>query len=95
MIVQGLNRQLQELTSLDIRTRIDQSNGSPQPEVALQISPRVTAELSYDLATPSPGESPDTTFLTLDLRLLRNWSLSTTLGNQGSTFIDMFWRYRY
>ncbi len=95
MLAQGLNRELQRLTSLDIRTRVDQSNGNPHPEVAIQISPRVTAELAYDLATPSPGESPDTTFLTLDLRLLRNWSLSTTFGNQGSTFVDMFWRYRY
>jgi translocation and assembly module TamB len=95
VLTMGLNRQLQELTSLDIRTRIDQSGGRAHPEIALQLSPRVTAELAYDLATPSPGESPDTTFLTLDMRLLRNWSLSTTVGNQGSTFIDMFWRYRY
>jgi translocation and assembly module TamB len=95
VLTMGLNRQLQEITSLDIRTRIDQSGGRAHPEIALQLSPRVTAELAYDLATPSPGESPDTTFLTLDMRLLRNWSLSTTVGNQGSTFIDMSWRYRY
>lgn len=94
-LVRGLNRQLRELTALSIQTRLDRSRGSPHPELALQLSPLATAEVTYDLGAPSPGDSPDTTFLTLDLRLQRNWSLSTTVGDQGSTFVDLSWRYRY
>jgi hypothetical protein len=94
-LVRGLDRELEALTSLEVQTRLDSSGRRPHPEVAFQLSPRLTAEVSYDLGAPSPGESPDTTFLTLDLRLRRNWSVSTTVGDQGSTFLDLSWRYRY
>ena len=71
------------------------SEGRPQPEVAVQLTPRLTAELAYRIEAPMPGRAPDRTYLTLDLRLFRNWSLSTTIGDAGSFVIDLLWRYRY
>jgi hypothetical protein len=91
----GLNRALGDITSLDIQTRVDTSSGSPQPEVAIQVTRRLTAELGYSLGTPGPGQAQDRTFLTLDFRVRRNWSLSTTIGDRGSTMWDVLWRYRY
>jgi hypothetical protein len=42
-----------------------------------------------------PGRAPDHTYLTLDLRLFRNASLSTTIGDAGSFVLDLLWRYCY
>lgn len=92
---QGLNKALGDLTSLDVQTRIDTSSGSPQPEVAFQVSRRLTAELGYNVGEPGPGQPRDRTFLTLDFRVKQNWSLSTTVGDRGSTMWDALWRYRY
>jgi translocation and assembly module TamB len=79
----------------DIQTRIGEHQGSPLPEVALQLTPRLSAEVAYALSTPLPGQSPDRTFVTLDLRLFSNLSLSSSVGDQGSTLLDLLWRYRY
>jgi translocation and assembly module TamB len=95
LFARGLNLELRRLTSLDIQTRIGEHEGEPQPEVAVQLTPRVTAELAYRLEAPTPGRAPDRSYLTLDLRLFRNWSLSTTIGDAGSFLLDLLWRYRY
>jgi translocation and assembly module TamB len=95
VVTRGLNQELRKLTSLDIQTRIGEREGEPQPEVAVQISPRLTAELGYTVQAPNPGRSQDRTHVTLDLRLLRNWSLSTTIGDAGSFLLDLLWRHRY
>jgi translocation and assembly module TamB len=91
----GLNRALGDLTSLDVSTRIDTSYGDPRPEVVVQLTRRLSAELSYAVGEPAPGKSPDRTFLTLDLRLGSRWSLATTFGDRGASMLDMLWRYRY
>ena len=95
VVTRGLNQELKKLTSIDIQTRIGEREGEPQPEVAVQISPRLTAELGYTIHAPETGRSLDRTQVTLDLRLLRNWSLSTTIGDAGSVLLDLLWRYRY
>ena len=95
LVTRGLNLELRRLTSLDIRTRIGERQGEPQPEVVVQVTPRLTAELAYRLEAPTPGRTQDRTYLTLDLRLFRNWSLSATLGDAGSFVLDLLWRYRY
>ena len=95
VLTRGLNLELRRLTSLDIRTQIGERQGEPQPEVVVQVTPRLTAELAYRLETPTPGGAQDRTHLTLDLRLFRNWSLSATIGDAGSFVLDLLWRYRY
>jgi translocation and assembly module TamB len=95
VLARGLNLELRRLTSLDIQTRIGEREGEPQPEVAVQLTPRLTAELAYRLDAPNPGRAQDRTYLTLDLRLFRNWSLSTTIGDAGSFVLNLLWRYRF
>ena len=41
------------------------------------------------------GQAPDRTFITLDFRIRRRWSLATTVGDQGGTSVDAIWRHRY
>lgn len=92
----GLNRAMNDLTSLDVSTRIDTSEaGSPRPELVWQLTPRVSAQLGYNVEAPAPGKSPDRTLLTLEFRLFRRWALASTFGDRGSTLLDLLWRYRY
>lgn len=92
---QGLNAALADLTNLDVSTRVDTSRGSPTPELVIQLTRRLSAQVGYNLGTPSLGQAPDRTFITLDLRLKRRWSLDTTVGDHGGTMLDAIWRHRY
>lgn len=95
LVTRGLNQELRRLTSFDVQTRIGEHQGEPRPEVIVQISPRLTAELAYTLSAPTPARAQERTYLTLDLRLFRNWSLSTTIGDAGSLLLELLWRFRY
>lgn len=92
---QGLNRALSDVTDLDVSTRIDTSTGSPRPELVLQLTPRVTAKVTQALGEPIPGQSPDRTFFTVELRLSRAWALSAMVGDRGASALDLIWRRRY
>lgn len=95
-ITGGLNEALNDLSSLDISTRIRSGeSGVPAPELAVQISRDVTAELSYRLGLPGPGQNPDRTLLTVDYRFLPRWSVRTSVGDQGTSIVDFVWRFRY
>jgi autotransporter translocation and assembly factor TamB len=92
---QGLNQVLDDFTNLDVSARIDTTTGSARPELVFQVSPRVAAKVTRAIGTPQIGESPDRTFLTLELRLRRAWALSALLGDRGATALDLIWRKRY
>ena len=92
---QGLNRAIGDLTTLDVTTRVDTTYGDPRPQVVVQLTRRLAAQLSYAVGDPPPGQTPDRTFLTLDLRLGTRWSLATTFGDRGASMLDLLWRYRY
>jgi translocation and assembly module TamB len=92
---QSLNRAISDVTSLDVSARVDTSTGAPRPELVLQLTPGTAAKVTQALGQPAPGESPDRTFLTLDLRLASTWSLSTTVGDRGASALDLIWRHRY
>lgn len=92
---QGLNRALSDVTDLDVSARIDTSTGAPRPELVLQISSRVSARVTQALGEPTPGQSPDRTFVTIELRLASAWSLSTMVGDRGASAVDLIWRRRY
>ena len=96
VVTQGLNKAIAGLTSADITTRVDTSEAdNPRPELAVQISKKVSARIGYKLGVPAPGDNPDRTELTIDWRFIRNWSLSAVVGDQGSTALDVTWRLRY
>jgi translocation and assembly module TamB len=93
---QGINRALDDMTGLDITTRIDTADSSnPRPEVAVQIAQDIALSIAHVLGTPSAAEGLDRNFLTLDWRFLRNWSLETTFGDRGSVVMDAVWQLRY
>jgi autotransporter translocation and assembly factor TamB len=71
------------------------STGDARPELVVQLTPRIALEVSYAVAQPPPGQPPDRTFLTIDLRLLRRWSLSTSMGDRGASTADLIWRHNY
>ncbi len=96
IVTQGLNKAIADLTSADITTRLDTSEAdNPRPELAVQLSKKVSARLSYKLGVPAPGDNPDRTELTIGWRFVRNWSLEAVVGDQGSTALDVVWRMRY
>ena len=92
---QGLNRALANVTDLDVSARIDTSTGAPRPELVVQLTPRVSARVTQALGEPAPGQSPDRTFLTVEFRFARAWSLSTMVGDKGASAVDLIWRNRY
>jgi translocation and assembly module TamB len=92
---QGLNKALDDLTNLDVSARIDTTTGSARPELVFQVSPRVAARVTRALGSPAAGESPDRTFLTLELRLKRSWALAALVGDRGASALDLIWRRRY
>jgi hypothetical protein len=59
------------------------------------VAKDISVQIGYVLGTPAPGTNPDRTWLTLDYRFKRNWSMETTFGNQGSSIVDFLWQYRY
>jgi translocation and assembly module TamB len=91
----GLNRALSDVTDLDVSARIDTSTGAPRPELVVQLTSRVAARVTQALGEPTPGQSPDRTFLTVEFRLTSAWLLSTMVGDKGASAVDVIWRRRY
>jgi autotransporter translocation and assembly factor TamB len=94
-VTKGLNQVLADFSTLDVSTRIDTSTGSSRPEVVIQVTPRLAAKVTRAVGEPTAGESPDRTFLTLELRLKQSWALSALLGDRGASALDLIWRRRY
>jgi translocation and assembly module TamB len=93
---EGLSKGLDELTGLEVSTKIDTTNSAnPKPEIEVQIARDISLQLGYVIGTPPPGTNPDRTLITLDWRFRRNWSMEATFGDQGSSIMDFVWRYRY
>jgi hypothetical protein len=51
--------------------------------------------VAWVLGVPPPGSNPDSTLFTLSWRFLRKWSLQTTVGNAGTSILDLVWEHRY
>jgi hypothetical protein len=92
---QGLNKVIDDFTNLDVSARVDTTTGNARPELVFQVSPRVSAKVTRAVGTPAVGQSPDRTFLTLELHLKRSWALSAVFGDRGASALDLIWRKRY
>jgi hypothetical protein len=89
-----LNQALSKVTP-GVSTRVAADQQNPTPEVAIQLGPKVTAQVSYRTRVPTPGEQPDRVLLTVDWRFRHDWSIGTTVGDRGSSVLDLIWQYRY
>ena len=96
VVTQGINKALSGITSLDIATRLDTSDAAnPKPEVEVRISNDVVTRVTVQTGMPAPGEPPDRTLLSIDWTFKPRWILESTVGDAGSTFMDVLWRRRY
>jgi translocation and assembly module TamB len=96
IVTQGINRALQGITAIEISTRVDTSQAAnPRPEVEVRLSNEVLTRITVQTGMPAPGEPRDTTLLTIDWRFKPRWSLQTTVGDAGSTFVELLWSHRY
>jgi translocation and assembly module TamB len=93
---QPINHALDQMGLHAVSAKVDTSQASnPKPEVEVQIARDVSVQLAYVVGTPPPGTNPDTAFVTLDWRFLKMWTLATTVGDVGSTILDVVWQRRY
>jgi translocation and assembly module TamB len=92
----GIDRALNNLGMAGgISTKIDTSQTTPRPEVEVQIARDISLQIAWVLGVPPPGTNPDSTLVTLDWRFLRKWSLETTVGDMGTSILDVVWQHRY
>jgi translocation and assembly module TamB len=92
----GINRLLANVVPMGISTRIDTSQRqNVRPTVVIEVASNVTAEATVNTGTVPLGQNPDRYMLTLDWRFLRAWSLRTTVGDAGSSILDVLWTHRY
>jgi translocation and assembly module TamB len=92
---QPLNRALDQFGLSAVSTKVDTSSMVAKPEVQVQIAKDVSVQLATLVGLPPPGDNPDRTFVTVDWRFLRKWSLEGTVGNATTTIVDLIWQYRY
>jgi translocation and assembly module TamB len=94
--VQPINHALSELGLGAVTANVDTTQSTnPKPEVEIQVARDISLQLAVVLGQPPPGVNPDHTLLTVDWRFLSKWSLSTTLGDAGTTVFDLLWHKRY
>jgi translocation and assembly module TamB len=91
----GINKALGDLTRLDVAARVDTSTGTARPELVVQLTPRIAAKVTRAVGEPQAGQPPDRTFLTVEFRFTRSWSVSGVVGDHGGSGVDVIWRRRY
>jgi translocation and assembly module TamB len=95
VVTEGLNKAIAGVAP-DVRTTVNtEQSGNPRPEVQVALSRTVTATLIYNLGVPPPGQNPDDTLLVIDWRFGGNYSTVATIGDKGTTILDLAWRFRY
>ena len=96
VVTQGLNKAISGVSGVDVQTKVDtQDSGDPRPEVEVALSRDVSATVVYNLGVPPPGQNPDDTLLLVDWRFHKNYSTEATLGDKGTSILDLTWKYRY
>jgi len=96
LATQGLNKAIRGLTGSDFATvRVDtSSSANPRPEIEFQIARRISLQLATVFGQ-LPLDRPDRNFASINWRFKRNWSAQTTVGDQGSSTVDLIWQRRY
>lgn len=95
LVTRGLDKALTSLTHLEITTRIDTSENTPRPEVMVRVTRRLAIELSYNPYSSTLVGRQDHALLTFTFTLPKSWALETTVGDAGTSIVDLIWRHRY
>lgn len=94
----GLGRALSDLSNLDISAGVDTSEtGTARPEVGVRISPRWSIAVQYNPEGGSDGLSrhPDRALVSVRSRITSRWAVEGTVGDGGTSLVDLMWRYHY
>jgi translocation and assembly module TamB len=92
----GINRILEDVSPVNVSTRVDTSRSSNvRPTLVVEVSRNVFAEATVNTGVAALGQNPDRYMLTLDWRVSRAWSVRTTVGDAGSSILDVLWLHRY
>ncbi len=92
----GLNQALDNFgLAGGISTKVDTSQATPRPEVEVQIARDISLQIAWVLGALPPGSNPDTTLFSINWRFLRQWSMETTVGDAGTSILDLIWQHRY
>lgn len=95
-VAEGLNEAMRDLTDIDLSARVGTSRvGNPAAQLELQLARRVSLIYAYVLGLPPPGQNPDRNYATIEWRFRHEWTLETSIGDQGSTNVDLRWEHRY
>jgi translocation and assembly module TamB len=96
ILADGLNEAIRDLSNIDLSARVGTSQeGNTAAQLELQIARNLSLIYSYILGLPPPGQNPDRNYATIEWRFQHNWSLETSVGDQGSTNVDVLWKKRY
>jgi translocation and assembly module TamB len=79
-----------------IETRVDTtSTRGTSIGVAAEIRPRLWATVDVSTAKQQERQNADLSTVQLDWRFRPNWSLRTTVGDRGSSTMELLWQHRY
>jgi translocation and assembly module TamB len=79
-----------------IETRVDNTaSRGTVIGIATEIRPRVWAQADVSTARQQDRQNADLSAVTLDWRFRPNWSLRTTVGDRGSSLMELLWQLRY
>jgi hypothetical protein len=96
VLASGLNEALDDMVDLDLSARVDTTSSSnPEAELEWRVARSFSLSIARVLGIPEPGESPDQTYAGIEWQFAHEWSLQTTVGDQGSTSVDVLWQHSY
>jgi translocation and assembly module TamB len=79
-----------------LETRVDTSSDSGTLlGVATELKPNLWGQVNVNTANQRTRQNQDVSSFTLDWRFHPNWSLRTTIGDRGSSVVDLIWKLRY
>lgn len=85
-----------EVFGRKIETRVDNTTTrGTAVGVATEIRPRLWAQVDVSTAQQRDRQNADLSALTLDWRFRPNWALRTSVGDRGSSQLELLWQYRY
>ena len=79
---------------MGISTKVDTSQATPRPEVEVRIARDISLQVAWIIGGQTVTNQ-DTTLLSLDWRFLRKWFLETTVGDAGTSILNVVWQHRY